>query len=35
MSLIDEVLKANKDYAKNFKLGYLPIPPARKLAIVA
>jgi carbonic anhydrase len=35
MSVIDEVLKANKKYAKNFKLGHLPMPPARKLAVVA
>ncbi len=35
MSIIDERIKANKDYSKDFKLGNLPIPPARKLAIVA
>ncbi len=35
MSVIDEVLKANESYAKNFALGHLPMPPARKLAIVA
>src|ERR1700758_1078874 len=35
MSVIDEVLKANQEYAKNFNLGHLPMPPARKLAIVA
>jgi len=35
MSIIDEVLKANEKYAKNFTLGNLPIPPARNLAIVA
>lgn len=35
MSVIDEVLKANKKYAKNFKLGHLPMSPARKLAVVA
>ncbi len=35
MSIIDEVLKANEEYAKNFKLGHLPAPPARKLAVVA
>src|SRR3970282_972774 len=35
MSIIDEVLKANEKYPKNFTLGSLPIPPARNLAIVA
>src|SRR3972149_260727 len=34
MSVIDEVLKANQEYAKNFKLGHLPMPPANKLAVV-
>jgi carbonic anhydrase len=35
MSVIDEVLKANEEYARNFKSGHLPMPPARKLAVVA
>ncbi len=35
MSVIDEVLKANEAYAGNFNLGNLPMPPARKLAVVA
>jgi carbonic anhydrase len=35
MSTINEGLKANQDYAQTFKLGALPMPPARKLAIVA
>lgn len=35
MSTTDEVLKANEEYARNFKLGGLSIPPARHLAIVA
>ncbi len=35
MSVIDEVLKANEQYAKNFQLGTLPMPPGRKLAVVA
>ncbi len=35
MSIIDDVLKANQTYAHNFKLGKLPMPPAKKLAIVA
>lgn len=35
MSVTDEVLKANDRYAQSFSLGHLPMPPARKLAIVA
>jgi carbonic anhydrase len=35
MSVIDEVLSANEAYSRNFRLGHLPMPPARKLAIVA
>jgi len=35
MSVVDETLKANEAYAGQFKLGHLPIPPARKLAILA
>lgn len=35
MSMIDEVLKSNQAYASQFKLGQLPMPPARKLAVVA
>jgi carbonic anhydrase len=35
MSTTDEVLSANEEYARNFKLGSLSIPPARHLAIVA
>ena len=35
MSVSEEVLKANKSYARNFSLGHLPMPPARKLAVVA
>jgi carbonic anhydrase len=35
MSVIDELLKSNQEYARNFSLGQLPMPPARKLAIVA
>lgn len=35
MSALDDGLKANENYAKNFRLGSLPIPPAKKLAIVA
>src|SRR5690349_13505444 len=35
MSIIDDALKANQTYARNFKLGSLPMPPAKKLAILA
>ena len=35
MSVTDEVLQANEAYSRNFNLGQLPKPPARKLAIVA
>jgi carbonic anhydrase len=35
MSIIDEVVAASENYARNFKLGDLPMPPARKLAVVA
>src|SRR2546425_5654493 len=35
MSVTDEVLKANENYTGTFDLGHLPMPPARKLAIVA
>ncbi len=35
MSIIDEVLESNRDYAKSFQLGNLAMPPSRKLAIVA
>jgi carbonic anhydrase len=35
MSVIDETVQANRAYAHSFNLGHLPMPPARKLAIVA
>jgi len=35
MGTIDETLKANEAYAKGFGKGSLPMPPARKLAVVA
>jgi len=35
MSSTDDAMKANESYAQSFKLGDLPIPPGRKLAIVA
>ena len=33
-SVIDELLEANKEYAKSFHEGNLPMPPARHVAIV-
>lgn len=35
MSTTSEVIAANKKYAENFALGHLPLPPARRLAVVA
>ncbi len=35
MSVIDEVLRENENYAQSFNLGSLQMPPARKLAIIA
>jgi carbonic anhydrase len=35
MSIIDDTLNANQSYARSFALSHLPMPPARKLAIVA
>jgi carbonic anhydrase len=35
MAVIEEVLNANQNYARSFSLGHLPMPPARKLAVVA
>ena len=35
MSIIDDAVKANERYSRNFSLGQLPMPPARKLAVVA
>jgi carbonic anhydrase len=35
MGVYEENLIANQKYAEQFKLGHLPMPPARKLAIVA
>ncbi len=35
MSVIEEVRKSNESYAQNFTLGDLPMPPGRKLAVVA
>ncbi len=35
ISVIEETLKANRAYAAQFKLGHLPMPPGRKLAVIA
>jgi carbonic anhydrase len=35
MSVTDELIKANEAYAGNFTKGDLPLPPARKVAVVA
>ena len=35
MSIIDEVLEGNAKYAASFDKGDLPLPPGRKLAVVA
>ena len=35
VSVIDESLRANEEYARSFAQGDLPLPPARKLAVVA
>src|SRR5918992_3021722 len=34
MSVMDELLQANAEFARTFDLGDLPIPPRRRLAIV-
>ena len=35
MSVIDEVLSANEQFAKSFKYGGLAMPPKRRLAVLA
>ena len=35
MSVYEDALRANARYASTFKLGDLPMPPGRKLAVVA
>jgi carbonic anhydrase len=35
MGIYEENLTANQHYAEKFALGHLPMPPARKLAVVA
>src|ERR687885_1546537 len=34
MSVTNEVLQANQEFAESFDRGDLPMPPARKLAVV-
>jgi carbonic anhydrase len=34
MSIVDEFLKANEAYAETFQKGDLPMPPARKVAVL-
>jgi carbonic anhydrase len=34
MSVSDELVQANEEYAKRFDRGDLPMPPARRLAVV-
>jgi carbonic anhydrase len=35
MSVTDELLRNNEEYAANFDKGDLPLPPAKKLAVLA
>ena len=35
MSVIDEILEHNEEYVGQFSRGSLPMPPAKKLAVVA
>ena len=35
MSVTDELLKNNEAYAASFDKGDLPLPPAKKVAVVA
>src|SRR3974390_3380289 len=35
MSRMDDAIKANQAYAREFKLSHLAMPPAAKLAVVA
>jgi carbonic anhydrase len=34
MAVIDELLQANQEYAKTFDRGDLPLPPARRVAVL-
>ncbi len=35
MSVTNETLEANRKYAAQFKLNHLPMPPGRKIAVLA
>jgi carbonic anhydrase len=35
MSVTDELLRNNADYSRSFKKGDLPLPPAKRVAVVA
>ncbi len=35
MSVTDELLQSNQSYAGSFHKGDLPMPPARKVAVLA
>jgi carbonic anhydrase len=35
MSVTDELLSNNEEYAKSFKKGHLPMPPAKHIAVLA
>src|SRR5262249_12483598 len=35
MSITDQLLQNNQKYVEQFNLGHLPLPPARKLAVLA
>lgn len=35
MAMLEECLRANQQYGAAFKEGHLPLPPAKKLAVVA
>lgn len=35
MSTTDELLRNNKDYAAKFDKGHLPMPPGKKIAVIA
>ncbi len=34
MAVIDELIRANQEYARGFDKGHLPMPPARRVAVV-
>ena len=34
MTVVQEFLEANEDYARNFQKGHLPMPPARHVAVL-